>query len=182
MDFIQHPFCKIARDGLGRDKASTMVNWLVEHAVELLALIVSGVAAMYARSSVKAAKEASAAAKDLQVKTFQRQGVIDLYGHWAEIRDINLEKGAQIDPDIVRAVHMLELTATLWNHDIVQKEILAQGFWANFKKFYEKLNQPSIQLEHRGNISAQTLLSTHVQRCYEQMKAHTLEKVQQSQL
>lgn len=122
------------------------------------------------------------ASKDLQIRTFQRQGVIDLYGHWADVRDIDLTYDEQIDPQITRAIHMLELTSALWHHDIVEKEILVQGFWKNVKKFYEKLNQPNIKLKHRNDQPAQDSLSEHVQKCYEEMRHFKLSKTEQSKL
>lgn len=44
-----------------------------------------------------------------------------------------------ITPDVVKAVNALELTASLWNHDVVAKEILHQSYWQSFRDLYDVL-------------------------------------------
>lgn len=157
--------------------------------IAFLSLVVSGFALHIARKSASDAKrsadaseqsvrvaevslkasERSADAAEKSVTTnvemFKRQGVIDLFESWEDIRDIDPSK--PITPDVVRAVRALELAASLWNHDIVKKEIIHQSFWDDFKYLYERLTQFA-QVPGIGKTGPE-LLTRRVRKAYKEM-------------
>lgn len=57
---------------------------------------------------------------------------------WQGINDI--DENNLIGPDVVKAVNALSLTASLWNHDVIEKSILYQTYWISYKDLYDTLN------------------------------------------
>ena len=51
---------------------------------------------------------------------------------WNNVNDIDVKN--LIGPDIVKAVNALSLTASLWNHDVIEKTILYQTYWGSYKE------------------------------------------------
>jgi len=118
-------------------------------------------------------------ASSLNKKMFKRQGVIDLHMAWHGVNDIDLKN--PICPDIIKAVNALDLTASLWNHDIVEKIILYQSYWSPYKNIYEKLNSYSdviIGINKKGN----DIITKEISRAFEDMKKFDLESVRQTSL
>jgi hypothetical protein len=116
------------------------------------------------------ATERSAIAAEKSVTTsvdmFKRQGVIDLFEAWEDVRDI--DTSTPITPDVVRAVRALELTASLWNHSIVEKSILHQSFWDDYKDLYNKLFSMKTLLPGLTK-SGSELLTRRVSKAYTEM-------------
>lgn len=112
---------------------------------------------------------------------FQRQGVIDLHMAWQGVNELKLEEGSIITPDVVKAVNALDLTASLWNHDIIDKAILYQSYWATYRDLYDTLYN-STTLVPGINRRARDLVTTEMTRAYEQMKNTDLETVRQTKL
>lgn len=71
----------------------------------------------------------SGRANNTNKNMFRRQGVIDLHMAWLDIKEI--DNKCLIGPDIIKAVNALSLTASLWNHDVIEKSILYQTYWAS---------------------------------------------------
>lgn len=67
----------------------------------------------------------------------KRQGVFDLHNAWGNINDLNVNQ--YITPDIISAINALSLTASVWNHDALEKELLYQSYWEAYKNLYDKL-------------------------------------------
>jgi len=161
----------------------------VSNMILFLSLIVSALAFYVARKSAADAKRSadaaeasvkiaqqscdasirSAAAAEQSVTTniemFKRERVVDLFESWEDIRNVDPSK--PITPDVVRAVRALELTASLWNHDIVKKEIIHQSFWDDYKQLYDRLNQCG-QVPQLGKTGPE-LLTRRVRKAYKEM-------------
>lgn len=58
---------------------------------------------------------------------FKRQGVIDLHMAWQSVNEI--DPANLVGPDVCIAANALSLTATLWNHGVVERIILFQSYW-----------------------------------------------------
>jgi hypothetical protein len=162
--------------------------------VSISALIVSKMSANQAKRAASAsersaiateksvvASERSASASEKSVSTniqiFKRQGVIALYGEWHDINAIDSSR--PITPDVVKAVNALELTASLWNHDAIEKEILYQSFWEDYKEIYDKLKNSDTQVPGL-NKTLRQLLTRPVVKAYQEMEAFDLATVRQS--
>ncbi|MBI5214682.1 MAG: hypothetical protein HY960_02910 [Ignavibacteriae bacterium] len=110
-------------------------------------------------------------------KMFKRQGVIDLFMAWSGVNEIQISN--LITPDVVKAVNALALTATLWNHDIIEKEILYQTYWIPYKDIYDTL-QSSSKLVPGINRKCRDLLTSEIIRAYQDMQNMDINKVTQS--
>lgn len=121
-----------------------------------------------AEQACEASKRSATAAEHsvtTNIEMFKKQSVIDLFESWNDIR--NIDPLNPITPDVVRAVRALELTASLWNHDIVKKEIIHQSFWDDFKQIYDRLSQ-CIEVPKLGKTGPE-LLTRRVRRAYNEM-------------
>jgi len=108
---------------------------------------------------------------------FKRQGVIDLHMAWQNVNDINPDD--LVGPDIVKAVNALSLTATLWNHDVIEKSILYQTYWSPYRDLYDKLiNLDKLVPGHKK--TCRSLITNEIQTAYEGMKNADLKTVIQT--
>ncbi len=163
--------------------------------ISFLSLIVSCYAAHIAKESTKDAKRSAdateesaklaersavAAEKSLttSVEMFKRQGVIDLFQSWQDIRDINPSN--PVTTDVVRAINSLELTASYWNHDIMRKDIIHQSFWDDFKSIYDKIN--TITSVPGFEKSGNAMLTRRVRKAYKEMDDYDTKKEASSNL
>jgi hypothetical protein len=140
-------------------------NWIA-----LFSLFVSvGAIGMAWKSNYLAGK-----ANNLNVQMFKRQGVIDLHMAWQGINDIDAKN--LITPDIVKAVNALSLTASLWNHDVIEKSILYQSYWRPYKQLFEKLNSID-ELVPGKKETCKSLMTNEIVKAYEEMKNTDLDTV-----
>lgn len=145
----------------------------MELAISILSLVVAGVSALIGLWSLHISKQSADSAKGM----FQRQGVIDLYVVWQDVRDIDHTNA--IVPDIVRAAKALSLTASLWNHAIIEREILMQSYWDDFSKIYDKLDQWNDLIEGINTVGKQ-LLTCDIQTAHSEMKQCFLARTTQT--
>ncbi len=142
---------------------------------ETLSVVLASIAVVISFAAVFVAGRANSLNKNM----FRRQGVIDLHMAWQGINHI--DKDNLIGPDITRAVSALALTSSLWNHDIIDKNILYQTYWTPYKELYEEIN--SIDLLVPGHKrTCKSLITSEVQKAYEGMKNADLNKVAQTKL
>jgi len=125
-------------------------------AIALLALVIS-LGSLYF----------SGRANNLNKNMFKRQGIIDLFMAWQGTADI--DPAAIIGPDVVKSANALALTASLWNHDVIEKVIIYQTYWEPFQSIYDKLN--SLDVIAPGlKKTCKAFLSSDMTRAYEEMK------------
>jgi hypothetical protein len=110
------------------------------------------IAAMAALISILSALVAFKALDDNK-KIFLRQNIIALHEAWKGIRSID---PVHPDPeDVTAAVSAMSLTASLWNHDALEKGVLSDSYWPVFEELYKTLSglkQP-IPLLNRSGVS-----------------------------
>lgn len=112
-------------------------------------------------------------------KFFLRQGVIELHMAWRDMNDLNVHY--LVTADVVRAVNALNLTASLWNHDVMEKNIIHQSYWDSFQVLYDQIN--SIHNVVPGlKKTGPKLLSPDIRIAYEQMQKFELKKVKQTKI
>ncbi len=99
--------------------------------ISALAAVISAIAAVIAVVWAHIARKTSE-------RIFRRQGVIDLHMAWQGVNRINSQK--PITGHVVKAVSVLELTAALWNHDIIEKNILYQSYWDDYRELVDTLS------------------------------------------
>lgn len=107
------------------------------------------------------------------------QGVIDLHMAWTDIKEI--DKNNLIGPDIIRAVNAMSLTASLWNHDVIEKSILYQTYWNSYRDLYDTLNNIN-ELVPGHKRTCRSLITNEITKAYEGMKNSDLATVTQTNL
>lgn len=127
------------------------------------------------RDALTKAGEATATSKDIA----RRQGVIDLHMAWQGVN--NIDTANLIGPDVINAANAISLTATLWNHDVVEKAILFQSYWTPFKDFYDSLYSCN-QLVPGHRKTCRDLITSDITRAYQEMKAMEINNVPQTQI
>ncbi|GAX60390.1 lysyl-tRNA synthetase, partial [Candidatus Scalindua japonica] len=106
-------------------------------------------------------------ASNINKRIFKRQGIIDLHMAWRGVNEIDTDN--LIGPDVNNAANALDLTASLWNHDVIEKIVLYQSYWPSFKLLYETLNVCNKQVPGYAK-SCKAFLSSEMTRAYEDMK------------
>src|SRR5262249_32273575 len=101
------------------------------------------------------------------------------YKAWEGVNDVDPNK--PITPDIVKAANAISLTASLWNHDVIEKQILFQSYWPSYKDIYDSLNKMD-QLIPGKKVTGRSLLSSEITKVYEEMKKLELGSVQQTRI
>ena len=142
----------------------------------IIALVISGVASVVAIASYFLARDMQQTNKDIA----KRQGVIDLHLAWSNVEEITPKN---LDPvDVARATNVLDLTASLWNNDVVEKTILWQSYWEPYSQFYDVLNSPKsiITMPDGTTRTGKSFLSREIQRAYTDMEQYTLRTVRQT--
>lgn len=147
----------------------------------IMASVSAGAAVLSVFLSAKAfirAGKAQAANKDM----FKRQGVIDLHMAWQGVNAIDTaDTDKIIAKDVEKASNALSLTATLWNHDIIDKQILYQLHWDDYKELYETLNGSS-KIVDGYNKRCKDFISSYMSKAYEGMKTEYLNSVKQTNI
>lgn len=113
--------------------------------------------------------------KDIELtkKMFQRQGIFELHKVWDEVASINIEK--PIFEDVRKLVNALNLTASIWHHDIIIKELILSYYWRTFRHLYNELNSCNVVLpEYKKQCNE--LISDEVTKAYKEMEDISLEK------
>lgn len=142
---------------------------------ELLTITIAAASLVMSLGAVYLSGKANSTNKNM----FRRQGVIDLHMAWQDIREI--DKDNMIGPDIVRAVNALSLTASLWNHDVIEKSILYQTYWTSYKDLYDSLiNINELVPGHKK--TCRSLMTNEISKAYEGMKNADLNTVTQTNI
>jgi hypothetical protein len=133
-----------------------------------LSMIISLIAAFFAGR-----------ANSINKKIFKRQGVIDLHMAWQGINDI--DPNNLIGPDVVKAVNALSLTASLWNHDVIEKSILYQTYWGSYKDLYDKLYNLDVLVPGLKK-TCKSLMTAEIKKAYKGMDEVDLKTVTQTNI
>lgn len=118
-------------------------------------------------------------ANSLNKNIFKRQGVIDLHMAWQGISDI--DPNNLVGPDVVKAVNALSLTASLWNHDVIEKSILYQSYWESYKDLYDKLYNLDVLVPGLKK-TCKSLMTPEIKKAYKGMDEVDLKTVIQTNL
>lgn len=166
----------------GKEQGLETGEWIaILAAIAAIASVVVAVLALRNSSRSAAAAERSAnvasQANGLAERIAKREGVIDLHLAWRGVNRFN--PAEPIFPDAINAANALDLTASLWNHDVLEKELLFQSYWKWFKEFHRVLSNCDIVMPADGRRISD-LISPSVTLAYKQMETWELRNVQQT--
>lgn len=130
------------------------------------------------QQSVDLAKQASATSEKiannslkLNEQIFKRQHIMDLHLAWHGTRGLDSSRfdDENYIAEIVSAGNLLGLTATLWNHDVVEKSVIVQNYWTAFDHIYKTLASRTTTIPKLGK-SGKDFLTNDIQLAYSQMQ------------
>ena len=113
--------------------------------------------------SIRVTKHASEEAR----KQAQRAGVSVLHEAWEGIHDIDPEN--PITPTAVAALQAMRLTAQHWLHEIVDRDVIHEYAWDDYKRLYENFRRCEKELPGMGK-SGKAHLTDQMGDAYGQMK------------
>jgi hypothetical protein len=151
------------------------IKKILEIKMEIAALIISGLSMIMSIIAAYFAGRANSINKNI----FKRQGVIDLHMAWQGINDV--DPVDLVGPDIIKAVNALSLTATLWNHDVIEKSILYQSYWGSYKDLYDKLYNLDVLVPGLKK-TCRSLMTPEIKKAYKGMDEVDLNIVTQTKL
>lgn len=143
--------------------------------MEIASIIIAGLSMIISLVAAYFAGRANSINKNI----FKRQGVIDLHMAWQGINDIDPDN--LIGPDVVKAVNALSLTASLWNHDVIEKSILYQTYWGSFKDLYDKLYNLDVLVPGLKK-TCKSLITAEIKKAYKGMDEVDLKTVTQTNI
>jgi hypothetical protein len=101
----------------------------------------------------------------------KQRTVIDLHKVWNDVKDIDPKQ--PVIPDVVHAANVLDLTASLWNNNLIERNVLIESYWQEFRQLFDKLDKWEVVIPSLGKTGSD-LLSTQVREAYQEMKGqHT---------
>lgn len=104
----------------------------------------------------------------------KRQGVIDLHVQWSQVSDIDMSD--PVVPDIHGAINALNLTASLWNHDVMLKPIILQSYWDSYRDLYDKFYSHNELIEPLKR-TGKSMITNDITKAYNDMKNASLSNV-----
>jgi len=138
--------------------------------IAIITAIFTGLSLLISLRAIFLAGKASTTNENM----FKRQGVIDLHMAWQGVNDINPQK--LVGPDVIKAVNALSLTASLWNHDVIEKNILYQTYWTSYSEIYNKLvNLDKLVPGHKK--TCKSLITAEIKKAYKGMDEIELDNV-----
>ena len=147
---------------------------------QILSLVIASFAILISSGALCLSYKANQLNRNLfesQKSMFKRQHVIDLYQAWEGVSEI--DRTNLVAPDIVKAVNTMALTASLWNHGIIEKSILYQSYWIPYKTLYEQINSID-ELIPGKNQTCKSLLTSEIRKAYRGMDEIDLNSVTQT--
>jgi hypothetical protein len=152
--------------------------------------VIAGYALLHAKASAASARQSAAEAKTanglaatanlLTEQIAKRAGVIELHQAWRGVNRFDPNTTKPIFPDAINAANALDLTSSLWNHDVLEKVILFQSYWKPFKDFYRVLSKCEIVMPDGRRVC--DMISPTVTLTFKQMEEMELKGVAQTTL
>ena|SRR5579863_8175822 len=155
---------------------------LIAAIAAIISAALAGLALRDSRRSADATEISAQAAKNansLSERIAKRAGVIELHQAWRGVNRFKPE--APVYPDAINIVNALDLTASLWNHDVLEKVILFQSYWKTFKECYLVISNCDLVIPRDGR-KISSMISPAVTLAYKQMEEMELKGVVQTRI
>lgn len=98
----------------------------------------------------------------------RRQALFQLDAKWSDVNEIRPD--ALIGPDVRNAVNALEMTASCWHHDVVEKAQVIQLYWPQFQSLYDTIARCDAPVPGYGR-PARSFIGDEVRKAYLAMEA-----------
>jgi hypothetical protein len=121
------------------------------------------------RISHEAIALSSSTSEDVR-KMFKKQYVFELHDAWTGIRLIS--KDSPNTGDAIKGANTLELTATVWLNDIMDRGILHQTYSEKYFTLYDSLNKVETDLQGL-NKNGRELLTAPITRVHAEMRRYS---------
>ncbi len=135
--------------------------------ISAVAAAVSAIASASSANLARKSNEFSRRMINQEEGMFKRQFVFELHKTWDRIREIDPD--APNLEDALDGSSALRLTAAVWLHDVMDKNILHQTYSQDYYQIYDSLYMITRDLP-TYNKSGRELLTQAVQSVYQEMK------------
>jgi len=153
---------------------------------DIIAIVISALSALAAIflaaitwRTMNLNKRLAESALKLNEHIFHRQNIISLHVYWDSVQMIDTAN--PYFRDIVKAVNALDLTASLWNHGGIEKEILYNSYWESYQQLYDAFNNMNTAIPGIGR-TPRSLLTPTITSAYQGMLQYGISKVAQTSL
>ncbi len=118
-----------------------------------IAAIAAMVSALLALASLVVAQRALAVSKEVA----KQQHVLGFFSDWVGVRQLDPLSFDNADylVEIVNAANLLSKTSIFWEHEIIDRRILAKEFWPAFNAQYEALAGRTTAIASLGKSGAE---------------------------
>lgn len=97
--------------------------------------------------------------------------LFDLQKAWEGVNEIDCEE--LITPDVVKASSVMELTATTWNNDIINKSILLKSYFRDFEILFLEMDKCEKKVPgYKKERKCSEFISENMRTAYVQMKSY----------
>jgi hypothetical protein len=136
-----------------------MADWVAAIAAILSALLALG--------SLFVAQRALIVSKEIA----KQQHVLGFFSDWQGARQLDPARfdDATYLVDIVNAANLLSKTSVFWEHEIIDRRIIAKEFWPAFDSLYQSLAGRETAIEQLGKSGAE-LVAGRLTSVHEEMK------------
>ncbi len=91
---------------------------------------------------------------------------------WKGVNEVDCDR--LIGPDVTNAINAMQITASSWLHNLVDRDIIVENHFEGFESLYNELNRcdrvvPGFEKAKR---KCPDFISFEMKRAFEQMKAH----------
>jgi hypothetical protein len=135
----------------------------------LSALIALGalVVAWWARNDAAASAREAQIANELNRSIATRQGIIELHMVWLNIASIDPSNPVPVD--VISAAKALDTTSSLWLSKVLDRNIILNSYWSDFKESYESISQCDQIIPEDGRKYSD-LLTKEITQAYDEMQ------------
>lgn len=132
--------------------------------------------AEFAQGVSLTALESNDSASKTAQNMFKRQYIFELHKAWDGICDVSKKSSAE---DALKGVSILNLTAAVWLHDVMDKKILHQTYSRDYIDLYNSLYSINSSWPSMAK-TGRDLLTDAVTRVFNEMKSRNDNQVQAS--
>lgn len=144
---------------------------------EGITIIISGSAFITSIIAIIVSIRSSQKSNRTSIEIARRDKIIELHNSWRDVKDIN--PTAPIGPDVLAALNALDLTASMWNHDGIDKEIIMQSYWDPFRDLYDKLINMTNLIPGK-NQTPKDSVKPSIKKAYKEMESRELNNIKQT--
>lgn len=111
---------------------------------------------------------------NLLLNHLKKGQMFELAHVWDDICEIDCNN--IVVPDLVKATNAMKFTATSWNNNIINKNIILANHYDDFKTLYKQISTCENIVKGYDNKKCKYFINNHIKKAYIAMKKYNGEK------